>query len=72
MMARAKCKQPAITGKTAREIERRASELVRGGQKFHTALSIASQAVLGCKPRRAIAGEGSLNYFKSIGRFRWE
>lgn len=67
-----KCKQPQITGATAREIERRAQELRRHGKRLPTALTQAATEVLGCKPRRAIAGEGSLNYFRSIGRFRWE
>lgn len=68
----AKCKQPTITGTTAREIEHRAGVLMRKGKRMHTALTTAATEILGCKPRRAIAGEGSLNYFKSIGRFRWD
>lgn len=67
------CRQPTITEAMAREIERRAHGLMRGDRRrMHLALTEAAKAVLECKPRRAIKGEGSLNYVKSIGRFRWD
>lgn len=67
-----KCKQPEISGDTARSIERRAMELKKSGVKLSTALTKAATEILGCKPRRAISGEGSLSYFRSIGRFHWD
>ncbi len=70
----AKCKQPTITSDTAQRIEKRAHELwQRPGKRvrMHMALTQATREILGCTPRRAIAGEGSLNYFRSIGHFKW-
>jgi hypothetical protein len=66
--------RPVISESTALQIERRAREL-RAKYKTrapHMALTYAATEVLGCLPRRAIAGEGSLNYFRAIGRFHWD
>jgi hypothetical protein len=65
---------PVISETTALQIERRAREL-RTKYKTrapHMALTYAATEVLGCQPRRAVAGEGSLNYFRAIGRFHWD
>lgn len=65
-------KDISISSTIARDIERRATKLTKRGTLQHMALTRAAEEVLGCKPRRALAGEGSLNYFKSIGRFFWD
>lgn len=66
--------QPVISETTAIQIERRAREMQQKYRRrpAHMALTYAATEILGCQPRRAIAGEGSLNYFKSIGRFHWD
>lgn len=66
--------RPVISESSALQIERRSREMQQRYRRrpAHMALTYATTEVLGCQPRRAIAGEGSLNYFRSIGRFHWD